>query len=61
MFLVSLIPPESIELNCEESAEIMLRQGYFIDTGFLSLSENGTDGLIINEAFSMDNENPIES
>ncbi|MBR3281036.1 MAG: hypothetical protein IKI57_04255 [Clostridia bacterium] len=61
MYLVALIPPSSIELNCESSANIMLRQGYFIDTGFLSQSENGTDGLIINEAFSMDNENPLES
>ena len=61
LYAISLIPSKAIEKKCEESADIMIEQGPFISTGFLSLSENGTDGLIINEAYSIDSENPVES
>ena len=61
MYMVSLIPSEKIYDKCNESAQIMLKEGKFINMGFLALSENSTDGLIINEAYSIDSNNPFES
>ena len=61
MYLISLIPSENLYNKCDESAQIMLKEGKFINMGFLALSENGTDGLIINEAYSIDSNKPLES
>lgn len=63
LFLSSLFPSSIIEENVKESAEILYEEGNLYDFGkdFYITNNNYTDALMINEAYSIDNKNPIYS
>ena len=61
MYAISSFSSDLIEDNIKKSAEIIYKQRDFINTGFLSVVENVTDGLQVNEAYSIDSTNPLES
>ncbi len=62
--LTSLIPRESIEEHTQESAEILNEQGnslYIPVRGWIMMFDNFTDALMINTAYSIDNNAPLYS
>ena len=61
LLLSSLFPSDLIYENAKESAEILKEQGDFVYGPFNSIIENTTDGLIINEIYSIDSEEPLKS
>lgn len=61
MYSASSFSSDLIEDNVKKSADIIYKQGDYWSTGFLSVVENVTDGLQINEAYSIDSKNPVES
>lgn len=63
LFLSSLFPSNLIEEKVKESSEILYEEGNtykFFEFSKL-YNNNYTDAIMINEAFSIDNENPIYS
>ncbi|MBR6252498.1 MAG: hypothetical protein IKR04_01465 [Clostridia bacterium] len=62
MYLVCLFPSEIIKDNCINSTKIMLEEGGInrVLTPFTNM-DNYTDALIINEAYSIDNEDAMVS
>lgn len=62
LFLVSL-PSKTNNLynNCLESAITLKNEGGFYTPILLETIDNHSDALIVNESYSIDNENPIES
>ena len=63
LYITSLFPSEIIEENVKTSSNILLKEGnaYQI-TEFSPIKNNNyTDAIIINEAYSIDNSNPIYS
>ena len=63
LYITSLFPSSIIEKNVASSAKILLREGNSYELSkFLSIRNNNyTDAIIINEAYSIDNINPIYS
>lgn len=63
LYITSLFPSSIIEKNVASSAKILLREGNSYELSkFLSIRNNNyTDAIIINEAYSIDNTNPIYS
>lgn len=63
LFITSLFPSEIIRKNVEESSEILSKEGNLYQVFKYSSIENNnyTDALMINEAYSIDNTNPIYS
>lgn len=64
LFASSLFPSKWIEKNVRESADILQKEGniyYFFKNNELISNDNYTDAIIINEAYSIDNKNPIYS
>lgn len=61
--ITSLFPSDIIEKNVKSSAEILLEEGnVYKISDFSSVTNNNyTDAIIINEAYSIDNTNPIYS
>ena len=61
--ITSLFPSDIIEENVKSSAEILLEEGnVYKISDFSSVTNNNyTDAIIINEAYSIDNTNPIYS
>lgn len=62
--LTSLIPRENIEENTKESAEILKGQTnrlYFPVRNWIMYFDNFTDALMINTAYSIDNNEPLYS
>lgn len=63
LFISSLFPSEIIRENVKESSEVLSEEGnlYLISEYFDVENNNYTDALIINEAYSIDNTDPIYS
>lgn len=61
LYLVSCIPSKFLYENAKESAIIMKEQGAYLPRSFYYTIENSCDGLMINEAISIDSDNPLES
>ncbi len=63
LIITSLFPSSWIEENVKESSEVLLREGnfYYFSKEFDIVNNNYTDALMINEAYSIDNKNPIYS
>lgn len=63
LFIGSLFPSEIIRENVKESSEILSKEGNLYQVFKYSSVENNnyTDALMINEAYSIDNTNPIYS
>ena len=63
LFLTSLFPSRYIEEKVKESTETLFKEGNLYDFGehFYTTNNNFTDALMINEAYSIDNKNPIYS
>lgn len=63
LFLSSLFPSSIIEENVKESAQILSKEGNLYDFGkeLYITNNNFTDALMINEAYSIDNKNPVYS
>ncbi len=61
LYLVSLFPSSMIYENCVKSANQMKKEDYAYVIAFPYNVDNATDALIINEAYSIDNTNPVES
>lgn len=63
LFISSLFPSKLIEENVKESSEILSEEGniyQFFEYSSVT-NNNYTDVLMINEAYSIDNKNPVES
>lgn len=63
LFISSLFPSEMISENVKESSKILSKEGNLYQVFKYSNVENNnyTDALMINEAYSIDNTNPIYS
>ena len=63
LYITSLFPSEIIEENVKSSSDILLKEGnaYKIATFSPIKNNNYTDVIIINEAYSIDNTDPIYS
>ncbi len=63
LFITSLFPSSWIEENVEQSSKILLEEGnfYYFSEEFDIVNNNYTDALMVNEAYSIDNKNPIYS
>lgn len=62
MLLGSLFPSSIIEKNVKESSDTLLKEGNFFYFKIPILKNNNyTDAIMINEAFSIDNKDPIYS
>ena len=61
MILICLFPSEWIYDNCLKSSKTLLAEGNMLLHPLLEETDNLTDGLIINEAYSIDFTHPIES
>ena len=61
--VTSLFPSSLIEDSIQESAEILMQEGndYRLSEIFAVSNNNFTDSIILNAAYSIDNENPIYS
>ena len=61
--ITSLFPSEIIEENVKSSSDILLKEGnVYKISEFSSITNNNyTDAIIINEAYSIDNTDPIYS
>ena len=61
MILISLFPTELIYENCLKSSQTLLEEGNMLFHPLFEQTDDYTDGLIINEAYSIDSSTPIES
>lgn len=63
LLIGSLFPSGLIEKNVRESSEILKNEGnyYQISKYFRTENDNYTDAIMINEAYSIDNTNPLYS
>jgi hypothetical protein len=61
LYLASIIPIKAIEKNSIKSAQIMNSEELFQHKGFFSFIDNNSDVLVINEAYSIDPEDPVKS
>ena len=61
LYLVSLIPSEAIEKNVYKSSRILNKSDTLLHRGFFAFVDNSIDGLVINESYSIDSEDPLES
>ena len=63
LLIVCLIPSSSIEKKVKDSSKILLEEGLLFTLPYSSNVQNNnmTDSIIINEAYSIDNEKPVES
>jgi len=63
LFIVNLIPREYIQDNVRESVQVFINEGYFPQVKFTNkyLLDNYTDALMLNTAYSIDSQKPIES
>lgn len=63
LLITSLFPSDMIEENVKSSSDILLQEGniYQIFEYSTIVNNNYTDAVIINEAYSIDNTNPIYS
>lgn len=61
--IVNLIPRKNIENNVRKSLQIFIKEGAFpkINFTYNYLLDNYTDALMINTAYSVDSNKPIES
>lgn len=61
--LISLFPSEWIQETIQQSSEVLLQEGnrYQISQLFDVDNNNYTDAIIVNEAYSIDSENPFVS
>ena len=61
LYLSCSFPSEWIEEHIIESADIIKEQGDFVSRGFLAVVENATDGLQVNQLYSVDSNDPVSS
>jgi len=62
LFLVSLLPKtESLYNNCLSSSITLKEEGEFYIPLYVEGLDNNTDALIVNEIYSVDNTNPLDS
>lgn len=63
LFITSLFPSSIIEKNVRESSDILCDEGgiYSFYDNWYVVNDNYTDALMINEAYSIDHKNPIDS
>lgn len=61
LYLASSFPSDAIYANVLSSAKTLVEQGEIPKIGIMETTDNATDALIINEAYSIDSENPFES
>jgi hypothetical protein len=63
LFIGSIFPSNFIEKNVKESSEILIQEGnsYKLFKYLGIINNNYTDSIMINEAYSIDNTNPIYS
>ena len=60
-YIISSFDSELIRNNCIESVEIMQSEDKLSNKGFFSLVDNIEDAIVINEAYSIDKDEPIKS
>ena len=63
LIIVNLIPKEYIENNVKKSVQVFVNEGYYpkVKLAHNYLLDNYTDALMINTAYSVDSEKPLES
>lgn len=61
LLVVQLPKSNNLYKNCLNSATTLANEGGFFSPVLLETIDNHSDALIINESFSIDNENPIVS
>ena len=63
LFLVCLIPSKYIEDNANEALKTFEKEGYFPEIKYANkyILDNFTDALMINTAYSVDSNKPLES
>ena len=61
LYLASIIPSEAIKTNVIKSAHKMSEEDMFQHKGFFSFVDNNSDILVINEAYSIDPDDPVRS
>lgn len=61
LYLTCSFPSEAIYDNVFSSAETLVEEGGIFKIGLMEKVDNHTEALIINEAYSVDSNNPLES